>query len=162
MTLSGCVDNLSWTGVRNQGLARSTRRLISGRRHCVGTYVRERKRSSAESLPVMVGNRRFSLLPPRFRCECWSWRIANLTEPPALAVLLLSLLTCRNKSEEKTVRATLLSLSPTTSLPSSFKPQIRVDPLDIGKNGTGREEWAVMSHNLLPDGSELIYGCKES
>jgi len=126
MTLSGCVDNLSWTGVRNQGLARSTRRLISGRRHCVGTYVREGKGSSAESLPVAVGDRRFSLLPSRFPCECWTWRIANPTEPPDLAVLSLSLLAYRNESEKETVRATPLSLSPTTSFPSS--PNSRQPP----------------------------------
>ena len=44
----------------------------------------------------------------------------------------------------------------------SFKPQIRVNPLDIDKNGTGWEEWAIVSHNRLPDVSELIYGFKWS
>ena len=45
---------------------------------------------------------------------------------------------------------------------ASFKPQIHSNPFDIGKNGPGWEEWAVISHNRLSDGSELIYGYKWS
>jgi hypothetical protein len=41
-----------------------------------------------------------------------------------------------------------------------FKPQIRINPLDIKKNGTGWEEWLHISHNRLPDGTELVYGYK--
>ena len=43
---------------------------------------------------------------------------------------------------------------------ASFKPQIRVNPLKIGKNGTGWEEWVMLSHNRLSDGTELIYSYK--
>jgi len=41
-----------------------------------------------------------------------------------------------------------------------FKPQIRVNPLEINNNGTGWEEWVFLSHNPLADGSELIYSYK--
>lgn len=41
-----------------------------------------------------------------------------------------------------------------------FKPQIRINPLEINKNGTGWEEWLYLSHNRLPDGSELIFSYK--
>lgn len=43
---------------------------------------------------------------------------------------------------------------------SFFKPQIRVNPLEINKNGTGWEEWLSINHNYLPDGSQLTYGYK--
>jgi len=45
---------------------------------------------------------------------------------------------------------------------ASFRPQICAKPLDTGKNCTGWEEWAVLSHNRLLDGSELTYGFKWS
>ena len=41
-----------------------------------------------------------------------------------------------------------------------FKPQVRVDPHKVNGNGTGWEEWAFILHNLLPDGSELVYSYK--
>jgi len=41
-----------------------------------------------------------------------------------------------------------------------FKPQIRVNPLEINNNGTGWEEWLFLAHNRLADGSELIYSYK--
>ena len=41
-----------------------------------------------------------------------------------------------------------------------FKPQVRVNPRDVGKNGTGWEEWLVLGQNLLPGGQELIYSHK--
>lgn len=41
-----------------------------------------------------------------------------------------------------------------------FKPQIH--PLEVTKNGTGWEEWIFIAHNLLPDGTQLIYRCKWS
>ena len=52
--------------------------------------------------------------------------------------------------------------SPPGSLDSTpfFKPQIRINPTEILKNGTGWEEWAFVSHNRLLDGSELIYSYK--
>ena len=43
---------------------------------------------------------------------------------------------------------------------AAFKPQIRVNPLEIGKNGTGWEEWAVLSHNSLPDGTVFVLSYK--
>ena len=53
-----------------------------------------------------------------------------------------------------------------TSLPDDlasttfYKPQIRINPLDILKNGTAWEEWMYVGHNRLPDGSELLFGYK--
>jgi hypothetical protein len=41
-----------------------------------------------------------------------------------------------------------------------FKPQIQVSRQEINNNGTGWEEWLSINHNLLADGSELIYGYK--
>ena len=41
-----------------------------------------------------------------------------------------------------------------------FKPQIRVNPLQIKNNGTGWEEWLFIHQGLLPDGSELTHGYK--
>lgn len=41
-----------------------------------------------------------------------------------------------------------------------YKPQIRINPLDINKNGTAWEEWLFIAHNRLEDGSELMYGYK--
>ena len=41
-----------------------------------------------------------------------------------------------------------------------FKPQIRVNPLDINNNGSGWEEWMLLGHHVLEDGSQLIYSCK--
>ncbi|KAF9645408.1 hypothetical protein BDM02DRAFT_3204810 [Thelephora ganbajun] len=41
-----------------------------------------------------------------------------------------------------------------------FKPQIRVNPLQINNNGTGWEEWLFLAHNRLADGSELVYSYK--
>ena len=43
---------------------------------------------------------------------------------------------------------------------TSFKHQIRVNPLEINKNGTGWEEWVFLAHNVQPDGSMLTYGYK--
>ena len=43
---------------------------------------------------------------------------------------------------------------------ATYGPQVRVNPLKVGKNGTGWEEWLYAAHDLLPDGSELIYGYK--
>lgn len=39
-----------------------------------------------------------------------------------------------------------------------FKPQIRVNPLEINKNGTGWEEWLFIAHGILPGGEQFIYG----
>ena len=41
-----------------------------------------------------------------------------------------------------------------------FKPQIRINPLDINKNGTAWEEWLFIAHNRLENGDELMYGFK--
>ena len=41
-----------------------------------------------------------------------------------------------------------------------YEPQIRINPLNTGKNGTGWEEWLFISHNPLPDGDQLMYGFK--
>lgn len=41
-----------------------------------------------------------------------------------------------------------------------YKPQIRINPLEINNNGTGWEEWLFIGHNRLPDASELLYGFK--
>lgn len=41
-----------------------------------------------------------------------------------------------------------------------FKPQIRINPLEINKNGTGWEEWLLLGQTRLADGSEIIYSCK--
>ena len=41
-----------------------------------------------------------------------------------------------------------------------FKPQIRINPLEINNNGTGWEEWLLIGQIRLPDGSEVVYGCK--
>lgn len=41
-----------------------------------------------------------------------------------------------------------------------FKPQIRVNPLEIRNNGTGWEEWLFIHHGRLSDGSDLTYGYK--
>ena len=41
-----------------------------------------------------------------------------------------------------------------------YKPQLRINPLDIKNNGTGWEEWVFLSHNRNPDGTELIYSYK--
>jgi hypothetical protein len=52
------------------------------------------------------------------------------------------------------------------SLPDSeastpfFKPQVRVNPADIYKNGTGWEEWLFLAHNRLPDDSVFTYSYK--
>ena len=43
---------------------------------------------------------------------------------------------------------------------ASYRPQIHYDQKDTLKNGTGWEEWLFLAHNLLPDGSELIYSYK--
>ena len=40
-----------------------------------------------------------------------------------------------------------------------FKPQIRINPLEIDKNGTGWEEWLLLGQAFF-DGSELVYSCK--
>ena len=39
-----------------------------------------------------------------------------------------------------------------------YKPQIRINPLDINKNGTTSEEWLFVAHNRLVDGSQFMYG----
>jgi len=41
-----------------------------------------------------------------------------------------------------------------------FKPQIHINPLEINKNGTGWEEWFLLGHTRLADGSEIVYSCK--
>ena len=41
-----------------------------------------------------------------------------------------------------------------------FKPQLRINPLEINKNGTGWEEWLLLGHSRLADGTELVYSCK--
>jgi len=41
-----------------------------------------------------------------------------------------------------------------------FKPQIRINPLEINKNGTGWEEWFLLGHTRIADGSEIVYSCK--
>lgn len=41
-----------------------------------------------------------------------------------------------------------------------YKPQVRINPLNIKKNKTGWEEWFYAGHNPLPDGSELLFGYK--
>lgn len=42
----------------------------------------------------------------------------------------------------------------------AYKPQLRINPLEISSNGTGWEEWVFLSHNRNPDGTELIYSYK--
>ena len=55
-----------------------------------------------------------------------------------------------------------LSAGPPDNIASTpfYKPQIRINPLDISKNGTAWEEWMYSGHNRLPDGSELMFGYK--
>jgi hypothetical protein len=50
-------------------------------------------------------------------------------------------------------------LNDTASTPY-FKPQIRINPLEINNNGTGWEEWLFLAQNRLADGSELVYSYK--
>jgi hypothetical protein len=47
-----------------------------------------------------------------------------------------------------------------TAFTSLFRPQIRINPLEINNNGTGWEEWLLVGHTRLADGSEIIYSCK--
>ena len=53
-----------------------------------------------------------------------------------------------------------LAQSPPGNVESTpyYKPQIRINPLDIDKNGTGWEEWLFIGHNPLPGGDEFMYG----
>ena len=41
-----------------------------------------------------------------------------------------------------------------------FKPQIRINRLEINNNGTGWEEWLFIGQIRLTDGSEIVYDCK--
>src|ERR1700753_511745 len=53
-----------------------------------------------------------------------------------------------------------------TPLPNSvastsfFKPQVRVNSWDVNKHGIGWEEWNLLGHNLLPDGSIFTFSYK--
>lgn len=82
------------------------------------------------------------------------------------ALLLFSTLVLAGKpTSEPTVYdncAGHLSPLPPDNIASTpyYKPQIRVNPLDIKKNGTAWEEWLFVGHNPLPDGKELMYGYK--
>jgi hypothetical protein len=51
----------------------------------------------------------------------------------------------------------LLSGAASTSF---FRSQVCVGPLEINKNGTGREERPFLTQNRLVDGPELVYGYK--